>query len=103
MSRCIIASLLQACLNHPWRVLALTTALFVSSLALVFLGFVGAEFLPQADRGEFTVTMEMPTGTKLRTTNEVALRIEKRIGNHPEVRKIFSNVGASSSPYASPA
>jgi len=88
--------LLQACLNHPWRVLALTTALFVSSLALVFLGFVGAEFLPQADRGEFTVTLEMPTGTKLRTTNDLALLAETRIGSIPEVRKIFSNVGASS-------
>jgi HAE1 family hydrophobic/amphiphilic exporter-1 len=83
-------------LQRPGRVIAIAGGLFVASLLLVPLGFVGGEFMPQSDRGEFTVTLELPTGAKLKDTNEAALRVEKSISAVPEVRKIFTNAGASS-------
>ncbi len=88
--------LLRRGLSRPGWVMATATALFVASLMLVPLGFVGGEFMPQSDRGEFTVTLELPTGAKLKTTNEAAQTVERAISAIPEVRKIFTNVGASS-------
>lgn len=88
--------LLRWALKRPGRIIAIASGLFIASLLLVMLGFVGGEFLPQSDRGEFTVTLELPAGSKLKDTNEAALRVEKSISAIPEVRKIFTNAGASS-------
>ncbi len=88
--------LLSWSLKRPGRVIAIALGLFVASLLLIPLGFIGGEFLPQMDRGEFTVTLELPAGSKLKDTNEAAQRVEKSISAIPEVRKIFTNAGASS-------
>ncbi|MGE5342141.1 MAG: efflux RND transporter permease subunit [Candidatus Omnitrophota bacterium] len=88
--------LLQWSLKNGGKVILLTTALIVVSLMLVPLGFVGAEFMSQIDRGEFTVTMEMAPGTTLKKNNEMTQKVEKMIASIPEVKKIFTNVGTSS-------
>jgi HAE1 family hydrophobic/amphiphilic exporter-1 len=88
--------LLSWSLKRPGRVIAIAFGLFVASLLLIPLGFIGGEFLPQMDRGEFTVTLELPAGSKLKDTNEAALQVERSISAIPEVRKIFANTGASS-------
>ena len=86
---------LQWSLRNGGKIFAITTFLMIASLALIPLGFVGAEFMPQTDRGEFTVTLELAPGTTLKKTNEVSYKVEKMIAAIPEVRKIFTNVGAS--------
>jgi hydrophobic/amphiphilic exporter-1 (mainly G- bacteria), HAE1 family len=88
--------LLRWALARPGRVMAIATLLFLAAIMLMPLGFVGGEFMPQTDRGQFTVTLELPTGAKLTDTNEAAQRVEKSISAIPEVRKIFTDVGASS-------
>lgn len=83
-------------LNHRAKVLLIAVALLVASLSLVPFGFIGAEFMTQTDRGEFTVTVEMPPGSNLDNTNYVTRKAEEIISSMPEVKKMFVNVGSSS-------
>lgn len=76
--------------------MALSIVLFLSSFMLLAFGFVGFEFISQADRGESTVTIELPPGAKVETTNYSTLQIEKILRDIPEVKKTFVNVGVSS-------
>jgi HAE1 family hydrophobic/amphiphilic exporter-1 len=87
---------LEWALHNRMKVLAGTGALFIASLMLPAFGFIGSEFIAQADRGEFTVALEMPPGTTIEQTNFVTLAAERVISKMPEVKKIFANVGVSS-------
>ncbi len=88
--------ILRWCLTHRWQTVLITIMLFVSSIALIPLGFIGAEFMTQSDRGEFSVTLELPTGATFEQTNQVTLQLEQVIRKIPEVSRMFVNVGASS-------
>ncbi len=83
-------------LAHRGKVVLLTVALLIGSFALVPLGFIGTEFIAVADRGEFTVTIEMAPGSTLENTNFATQRVERILAQIPEVRKMFATVGASS-------
>jgi hydrophobic/amphiphilic exporter-1 (mainly G- bacteria), HAE1 family len=83
-------------LRHRVNVSLLVTALFIATLMLVPLGFIGTEFMTPVDRGEFTVTIELPPGATLEYSNSVAQKAEKIISSMPEVQKMFTNVGSSS-------
>jgi hydrophobic/amphiphilic exporter-1 (mainly G- bacteria), HAE1 family len=63
---------------------------------LVPLGFIGSEFLTQADRGEFSVMLELAPGAKIEQTNLVTGQVEEILAKIPEIQKVFVNVGASS-------
>ncbi|HTR80380.1 MAG TPA: efflux RND transporter permease subunit [Bacteroidota bacterium] len=88
--------ILRWSLHHRARIILLAVALFLASLSLVPLGFIGSEFIAVADRGEFTVTLELPPGSTFDNTNFVTQKVEKIVSEIPEVKKMFVNVGASS-------
>ncbi len=88
-------SVLNWSLGHRKTVGAMTVVLFVASVALVPLGFIGGEFITKSDRGEFTVTVETPMGTPLEETNLMTREIEQSIVQIPEVEKVLTNVGVS--------
>ncbi len=69
--------------------------LFVGALCLVGFGFIGSEFVTMADKGEFTLTLTLPPGSSLTTTDSVTRQIEGVLEKIPEVRKVLTNVGAS--------
>ena len=81
--------------NNRGKVALSTITILVLSFALVPAGFIGFEFMTQTDRGEFAVTLELPPGTKLETTNRVSQKVEAEIGKMPEVEKMYVNVGSS--------
>lgn len=87
--------ILQWSLKHGGKIITFTVFLLILSFMLGPLGFIGAEFMQQVDRGEFTVTMELAPGSTLKHTNEVTQKIEKQIAVIPEVSKMFTNVGVS--------
>ncbi len=69
--------------------------LVVSVLSL--LRFVGVEFVPMSEPGEFRVFIEMPVGTRLDITDRAVERVEKIIlENVPEIETMFSRVGQGS-------
>ncbi|MCS6989304.1 MAG: efflux RND transporter permease subunit [Chloroherpetonaceae bacterium] len=83
-------------LRNRWKVGLSATLLFFGSCSLLPLGFIGGEFMPQADRGEFSVAIELRPGATLEETNLVSQRVEQMIRDIPEVQKVAANVGASS-------
>ncbi len=88
-------NILKWSLGNKWKVITLTVVLFFLSFALIPAGFIGNEFIAVSDRGEFTVTIELPAGAPLEKTNYVTQEVEKIISEIPEVKKVFANVGAS--------
>lgn len=82
-------------LRNRAKVVMATIFLFIGSLSLLPAGFIGCEFIAVADRGEFALTLELPPGATLETTNFVTQQVEKILADIPEVKKTFVNVGAS--------
>ena len=86
--------LLKWSLVHKGRVALATTALFLSSLLFPALGLIGNEFMPQSDRGEFSVSVELEPGTSIEQNNQTTLRIERIFAQMPEIEKVFTGVGS---------
>lgn len=82
-------------LAHRKTVALGTIALFIGSIALIPLGFIGGEFITKSDRGEFAVTLELPYGTPVEETNRVTRDVEEMLTDVPEVTKLLTNVGVS--------
>ncbi|AZR72700.1 multidrug ABC transporter [Anoxybacter fermentans] len=84
---------LDWCLSHRLSVIILLIVLLLGSLALF--PKIGAEFMPEMDEGEFTITARLPRGTVLEQTNQVVEEIEEQVMRIPEVETIFTNVGSA--------
>ena len=88
-------ALLKWSLHNRWKVIALSAVLFFAALSLAPLGFIGAEFIPQTDMGQFAVTLDMPPNYTVRHTNLVTERVERYVNSLPEVKEDFVQVGVS--------
>jgi HAE1 family hydrophobic/amphiphilic exporter-1 len=84
-------------LGHRKIVFALAAVLFIASFSLVVFNFIGTEFMPNSDRGEFTIQLEGEPQNTLHQSNLLAEKVEKLLFSKPEVLKVFSNIGYSSS------
>jgi HAE1 family hydrophobic/amphiphilic exporter-1 len=88
--------ILEWTLSHKkWIVIGIFT-LFVGAISLVPAGFIGTAFISPSDKGELNIALELAPGTSLKETNLKVLQAEKLVMNHPEITKIFSNVGTQS-------
>ena len=83
---------LAVALNNPWKSLAVAAAVFFVSLSSITI--MGTEFVPAEDRGEFQVIVELPPGTSFDESVVNVARVEQAVRKIPEVRQIFSTVGA---------
>ena len=82
-----------------WPKLTILAALATLALSIVVVSRVPAEFIPAEDRSEFAVTLELPTGTSLEATAEVADAVAQDIrDNLPGVNDTFYTVGSGTSP-----
>ncbi|MBK9514989.1 MAG: efflux RND transporter permease subunit [Flavobacteriales bacterium] len=88
--------ILQWSLTHKRWILIGVLVLFVSAVALVPAGFVGATFVANGDRGEFIVQLEGAPQSNLATTDQLTMQAERIILKHPEVVNAFTNVGTQS-------
>jgi len=87
--------LLDWALRKKKTVLAISGIALVVSLLPLPLHLVGTEFLPQADRGEFSLDIEMPVGTPIDKTDETITMIENQLKKDPSIEQFFSTVGMS--------
>ena len=83
--------------TNKFKVVLMVTALLIFSISLLFLGLIGNEFMPQTDRGEFGVSVEFMPGYSVEQTNQAGLQIEKMLSQMPEIKKVFTGVGAQES------
>ncbi len=93
--------ILKWSLRHRFSVLLIAVLLFVTSLSLLPLGFIGSEFMATGnDQGQYTVTMELPQGTKLEQTNQVTREVEEFLMKMPETEKIIATAGSASAGFS---
>lgn len=84
-------------LGHRKTVALGAFALLIGSFMLPALGFIGSEFISSSDKGELSVSITLPPGTPFQETNRIVREIEKQYAAMPEIKKLFTSVGTSSS------
>jgi HAE1 family hydrophobic/amphiphilic exporter-1 len=76
--------------------LVLTIVLFISSIFLVAGGFIGSDFFPSNDKGEFYLQIELPKDASLEQTNFMVQKAEDYLSKKPEIQKMITTVGQAS-------
>ncbi|HEY8270934.1 MAG TPA: efflux RND transporter permease subunit, partial [Pseudobdellovibrionaceae bacterium] len=80
-------------LKYPKSVLAIATFVFVASM--MTLPFIPKTFLPTADNGEFSITVELPVGTSLQGTANFTKGIEDILKKDPTIDMVLTTVGSA--------
>ncbi len=88
---------LSRALEHPWKIIGGTVALFIFTIVLLVVRNPGTRFFPQADPNFIYVYLTLPVGTDQAHTDSVTKIIEQRVGDavgvdNPIVTSIISNV-----------
>jgi len=89
----IYRPLLGKAVARPLVTAAITAAVFVSSL--VFVPFMGSEFIPRLDEGDITVQAWRLPSIALGESLKSTLQIEKTLLKFPEVTQVVSRTGTS--------
>jgi multidrug efflux pump len=80
------------CVTHRWKTIAITIALF--GLGIVGMGKVQQQFFPDSSRPEILVDLWSQEGTPFVASEEVARRVETRLGKLEGVRSVTTWVGS---------
>ena len=94
-----ITGILEWCLKTGLRrimTVVITFIILISSFALVAFGFIGGEFFPKMDRGQFLVQIELPKDATVEKTNQVTLNVEKYLRSNKDVVDLITTVGQQS-------
>ena len=94
-----ITGILEWCLKTGLRrimAVVITFIILISSFALVAFGFIGGEFFPKMDRGQFLVQIELPKDATVEKTNQVTLNVEKYLRSNNDVVDLITTVGQQS-------
>jgi cobalt-zinc-cadmium resistance protein CzcA len=88
---------LQKILNYPKTVIVSVLSLFVA--AVITLGFLGGEFIPALEEGDFAVDTRVLTGSNLTTTIESTQKAAHILKTQfPEVEKVVTKIGSGEVP-----
>ncbi len=97
----IIMSVLHWALDHRITALILSILLFVISVALVPLGYIGSEMVANGDNDGVSATLEFVKDISVLQNNEITRQIENDILQMKEVTSVYAGVGANSSAFGS--
>ncbi len=87
---------LQWSLHNKKAILGVSLAIFIASMFLT--NRIGTEFIPQADQGRMSMTVELQPGTRLEKSVRVARHIDSIIYDaFPEVEVLSTSTGSSES------
>ncbi len=88
---------LTRALNFPKTILAVTIALFIG--AVVTLTFLGGEFIPSLEEGDFAVECRLLTGSNLTANIEATQKASHiLLEKFPEVQKVVTKTGSGEIP-----
>lgn len=89
--------------NRTNKIITLSIAIvmFFGSFGLVGAGFIGGEFFPKMDRGEFLVQIELPKDASIEQTNFLTQKAEKYLEQKPEIINMITKVGETSGGFGS--
>ncbi len=88
-------SLLNITLHHKLLTVLTCGVLFGSTLFLA--PYIGFEFVTEPDQKEFDITVKLPPGSSLDSTNRALSKIETVLRDRPEVRFVFTKLGKTES------
>lgn len=80
-------------LVHRKRFLLAVIALFAVSIFSLVTG--GLELMPTSDEGTVSVSIELPAGSKIESTDKLSKSIEEKIKTLPDVETVFANIGSA--------
>ncbi|WP_313528619.1 efflux RND transporter permease subunit [Anaerotignum sp.] len=83
---------LRWALAHRKKTVLIVLAIFIGSLATV--PMAGMDFMEEMDEGTANITITLPNGTDLDTTEETVLEALYRLQTIPEAETVYANVGA---------
>ena len=86
-------SMLAVFLERRWIPSVISVIMFF--FAIYLFSFVGGEFMPVVDQNLVVIKLELPAGTSLERTQEVASRIEGRMHTHDEVIGVITKIGGA--------
>lgn len=84
---------IRIALNKRKNVIISCILIFLVSIGSIAL--VGAELLPKADEGSFTVSIDIPYGTSLEEKDILASKVESYIAQIPELSHYTLNIGGA--------
>jgi multidrug efflux pump subunit AcrB len=82
---------LNFALKRPKLIVVLAVIIFFGSIGLFPL--IGVSFFPKSDRPQFMVDIELPTGTNIQKTNEVAKYVESKLSEIDDIKSFATNIG----------
>lgn len=94
--RSIYNDLMSWSLKRPKKIVAVGIVSLL--LNLLLLPFVGTEYSPTYDSGEFGISFKAPIGTSMEKTIELAAPVAKTVMELPEVRIAAMNIGNGRNP-----
>lgn len=77
---------------HRWITFVLALAFFAGGLVLV--SRVGTGFFPSEDRGDFTISFELPPGTALAEVERFLSEVDAKVRTRDDVRYTYATVGS---------
>ena len=91
---------LPKALAHPWTVLGFAALAFFGSVALI--PTLGMNLIPQLAQGRFNMTVKLPPGTPLATTDALVRTLQNQNGTNPNIGMIFGVSGTGTRLDANP-
>lgn len=95
-----VTGMLEWCLKTTPRRIGVFFGLFIflfGTIGILVVGkYIGGEFFPKTDKGEFLVQMELPKDATIEESNFVTQKAEKFLRNKKEVVTMITTVGQSS-------
>lgn len=86
--------LIRISFNYKKTTLLITLGLLIFSFCLV--PFIGGEFIPSVDNGQYMVTFKTPIGSNIKYTTDKVLQIDKILReNVADIKNISAGIGSS--------
>jgi HAE1 family hydrophobic/amphiphilic exporter-1 len=91
-----ITSILTWSLANKGKTILLVLVMFFGSCGLIPAGYIGTEFFPKSDKGEFLVQIELPKDASIEQTNLTTQKAEAFLSKKEEITQLITTVGQSS-------
>lgn len=94
-----ISGILEWSLRNVWNKLislGITIVLLIASIMLLAKGYIGTDFFPAIDKGEFYLQLELNKDASVEQTNFMTQKAESYLTGKPEIEKIITTVGQAS-------
>ncbi|MFZ1291179.1 MAG: efflux RND transporter permease subunit, partial [Melioribacteraceae bacterium] len=82
---------LKFALNNPKLIITISIVAFLLSLTLI--PFIGISFFPKAEKPQFMININLPEGSSINKTAEMAIKVEKYLKEKDEILNFTTNIG----------